>query len=464
MKTDRREFLAGSLATLGSFAARGNAMGQPAPGPGTGVQLATFVADITPPMGEPLVFTSPPVRTVEHPLLAKGVVLRDAGGTYVLCALDWCEIHGETYNQFREKIAKAAGTSPSRVAVQTLHQHTAPAYDTGAQQMLNKLEGAPPQKGLEFLEEATTRTAAAVSKAMAEWKDVTQVGTGWASVDQLASSRRILQPDGKILTRLSSSKNPEEQRAQEGYIDCYLRTITFFAGEQPVARMYYYATHPQSYYNDGRVTYDVPGIARERLEKETGVFQVYFTGCGGDIGMGKYNDGTPERRPILVDRLYDGMVRSVRKVERQPLSGIEWKTVDVRFPVRSDGPFSEQACHQVLADPKANPMARLNAAWALDRAARNQPIQLSCMALGSVRVLHLPGEPFIEYQLWAQHRRPDLFVAVAGFGDCTTGYICTNQAYSDHGGYEQTESFVAPSEEILKGAMGKLLGTPTGGA
>ena len=54
MKTDRRGFLAGSLATLGSFAARGDATLPPGAGPEAGVQVATFVADITTPIGEPL--------------------------------------------------------------------------------------------------------------------------------------------------------------------------------------------------------------------------------------------------------------------------------------------------------------------------------------------------------------------------------------------------------------------------
>ncbi len=457
MKTDRRGFLAGSLATLGGFAARGDAMLPPGVPPEGGVQVATFVADITVPLGEPLAFTCPPTKVIEHPLLAKGIVLRDAGGTYVLCALDWCEIHSATHDVFREKIGKAAGVPASQVAVQTLHQHTAPAYDNDAQGLLNKLAGDPPQKGFEFVDVAANRTAAAVAKATTQLRSVSQVGTGWASVNQVASSRRIRQPDGTILTRLSSSKNPEEQKAPEGYIDGYVRTLTFFDGEQPVVRVYYYATHPQSYYNDGRVTYDVPGIARERLEKESGVFQLYFTGCGGDIGMGKYNDGTPERRPVLVDRLYDGMIRSVKNVHKEPLTGLRWKTTDVRFPIRRDGLFSEESCRKALAETKGPSMAHLNAAWATVRAEQDRAIQLSCLTLGSVRVLHLPGEPFVEYQLWAQHNRPDLFVAVAGYGDCTTGYICTNVAYTDRGGYEQTESFVGPSEDILKAAIGKLL-------
>ena len=58
---------------------------------------------------------------------------------------------------------------------------------------------------------------------------------------------------------------------------------------------------------------------------------------------------------------------------------------------------------------------------------------------------------------------PDLFVAVAGYGDCAPGYICTDGAYTDRGGYEQTWSFVDPSEQFLKLAMAGLIsGAPTG--
>ena len=460
MQFDRRRFLRGSLITLGSLAARFDAPAQAEGAAKAGAEVTTFTADVTPPPGEPLGFTYAPTRVVEHPLLAKGIVLRDAGGTYVLCALDWCEIHNGSYELFRQKIARAARTSPSRVAVQTLHQHTAPAYNTETQQILNKIQGASPRKGLEFLEEAATQTAAAVEKATVQWKSLTPVGTSWASVDQVASSRRIQQPDGTILARMSSATDPEQQKAPEGAIDGYLRTLTFFDSGTPVVRAHYYATHPQTYYRDGRVTYDVPGIARERLEKESGVFQVYFTGCGGDIGMGKYNDGTPARRPALVDRLYDGMVRSIKDVHVEPVSRLQWTTADVRFPLRSDEAFSEEASRKILADGKAPAFAAFNAAWVLAQVARakaDRPFQLSCLAIGSCRILHLPGEPFVEYQLYAQRLRPELFIAVAGYGDCGTGYICTDRAYSDKGGYEQTESFIGPSEKLLKEALARLI-------
>ena len=51
------------------------------------------------------------------------------------------------------------------------------------------------------------------------------------------------------------------------------------------------------------------------------------------------------------------------------------------------------------------------------------------------RHVHLPGEPFIEYQLKAQQARKDAFVCVAGYGDGGMGYIPTRAAYAE-GGYE----------------------------
>jgi len=261
-------------------------------------QVAPFVADVTPRLGDTLVFgldADSTVAVIEHPLLAKGVVLRDAGGTSVLCALDWCTLGNDAYALFRARIARAAGTSPSQVAVHTVQQHTAPGVDINAQRLLDREKDAPRCTNPDFLEAATERVAAAVHGA--QWRSVTHVGTSWAAVDRVAASRRIRQPDGTILARYSRANDPAHRRAPEGYIDGFLRTISFCDGEAPLVQMHYYATHPQSYYGDRRVTYDVPGLARERLEKDSGVFQIHFSGCAGDITMGKYNAGTPEDRP-----------------------------------------------------------------------------------------------------------------------------------------------------------------------
>jgi hypothetical protein len=86
-------------------------------------------------------------------------------------------------------------------------------------------------------------------------------------------------------------------------------------------------------------------------------------------------------------------------------------------------------------------------------------IDVSCLRLGRARVLHLPGELFVEYQLRAQKLRPDLFVAMAAYGDYATAYIGTKIAYSE-GGYETRPgvTHVAPEvEDVLMDAVARLL-------
>jgi hypothetical protein len=72
-------------------------------------------------------------------------------------------------------------------------------------------------------------------------------------------------------------------------------------------------------------------------------------------------------------------------------------------------------------------------------------------------MLHLPGEAFVEYQLYAQSLCPDDFIAVAAYGELGTGYICTDKAFAE-GGYEPTQSFVGPpTETLLKACIRQVL-------
>jgi hypothetical protein len=85
------------------------------------------------------------------------------------------------------------------------------------------------------------------------------------------------------------------------------------------------------------------------------------------------------------------------------------------------------------------------------------------LGLGRARILHLPGELFVEYQLAAKAMRPDRFVALAAYGDYAPWYIGTEIAYGQ-GGYETglEASNVAPEvEAVLMAAMRKLLDGPT---
>jgi hypothetical protein len=57
---------------------------------------------------------------------------------------------------------------------------------------------------------------------------------------------------------------------------------------------------------------------------------------------------------------------------------------------------------------------------------------------------------------------PPWLVAVADLYDSAPLYLYTDEAYRDHGGYEQTMAFVDPSELLLKQKMEELItGRPT---
>src|SRR5215467_5282532 len=83
------------------------------------LRVAAFECDVSPPIGHPLCAGGrAPVESIESPLLAKGVVLADGDSRFVLVAIDWCRIENEAYDHFRERIARAVGTTSSQVALQ----------------------------------------------------------------------------------------------------------------------------------------------------------------------------------------------------------------------------------------------------------------------------------------------------------------------------------------------------------
>lgn len=431
----------------------------------TTLRVATFQADVTPPLGSPLCNGGvKPVMEIVTPLTARGIVLLGAGKPIVLCAVDWVGIANESHDAFRQAFAEAAGTDAERVTLHTLHQHDAPGSDFATERLLAE-HGLP---GLysnpDFDAESMTRIAAAVRKSIEAAQPVTHIGLGAGKVDKVASNRRILGPDGRVALQRQSSggKNPAARAAPEGTIDPLVRLLTFWNADRPVAVLTWYATHPQSYYGRGSVNWDFVGMAREsRAKALPGVPHVHFNGAGGNVAAGKYNDGSKETRPILASRLAAGMQRAWESQKKQPIkaSDIEWKVVPVAMPVRDT--LVDETLLAKLTNHKLKDRDRLRAARDLTflrRTVGGHRIPLSCLRLGTARVLHMPGELFVEYQLVAQQMRPDNFVAMAAYGDYGTGYIGTEIAYGQ-GGYETgIVSRVAPQiEGVLHDAMTQLL-------
>ena len=432
--------------------------------PDAALKLATFDVDATPPVGVQMAY-GPAVRAADLSLRCRGIVITGAGEPIVLCAIDWIGIGNGAHDAFRAGLAAAAGTVPDRVAVHALHQHDAPQADFTAEQVLAGMgiKTFPRFDGT-LARDVIARAAAAITAALPTARPLTHVGWGRAEVAGIASNRRLIGPDGKLRAwRGSATRDPALRAEPDGTIDPFVQALVLFDGTTPLAVLTAYATHPMSYYRTGVPGPDFPGIARMlRSQDVPTALHVHFTGAAGNIAAGKYNDGAHANRVILATRLAAGMRRAheAAEADRRPVTAADvgFTAAPVRLAARGD--LDRAAIEKSVRDTAdRGTFAAADTLAFLERAREGHAIPVTCLRIGSVRMLHLPGELFIEYQLAAQAMRPDLHVMMAAYGDYGPGYIGTATAYGE-GGYEvlPTSSFVGPEAEApLLAAMRQLL-------
>jgi hypothetical protein len=400
------------------------------------LRVATFEVDASPPVGSPLAYD--PTKETTSPLSCRGIVL--VPGTdkpIVLCAVDWLGIANGAHREFRERLAMAAATTIDRVSVHVLHQHDAPRCDFSTEKILTQYGHGGKFYDERFCRDVFVRAADALKASLAKSQTVSHIGIGQADVHEVASNRRILGDDGRVKhTRYTACRDPGIRAMPVGTIDPMLKMISFRSGDDVVATLTFYATHPQSYYRTGQANPDFPGMARNALQKQMGSPVVHFNGAGGNIGAGKWNDGSHENRQVLADKVLRGMAGARDALRFEPITSeqFRWKTESVLLP-KGDH-LVEDSLVAVLKNDKSTGPPLLTAAkhlaW-LQRTQAGEAVDIGCLSLGPVRVLFLPGELFVEYQLAAQKMSPNHFVAMAAYGEYGPGYVCTKVAYSQGG-------------------------------
>jgi len=403
----------------------------------------------------------PVINTWDMSLRARGIILMGAGQPVVLCSVDWIGIANDAQDEFKRVLAEAAGTVPERVAVHTVHQHDAPICDFGAEDYLKKAGLDPLSYESTFTRKVMFLLADAIRAAIKNARPFNQLGLGEAPVFMVASNRRILGPDGLVsATRYTTCKDSALRAEPEGLIDPIVSVVSFWNDEKPLAVLSYYAVHPQSYYQTGLPNPDFPGIARFYRELAVpDALHIHFNGAGGNLGAGKYNDGSHENRGILAQRLADGMKRAWESTKKEKISAsdISWNIDQIALPPAKSFENLDAVLRNKANDPVfiSNNVSKV--IW-YKRCMAGKKTDICCLSAGRARILHMPGELFVEYQLAAKSERPDLFIAMAAYGDYGPEYICTDIAYRQ-GGYEGSDaSGVAPgSEKIIMAAIKNLL-------
>ena len=426
-------------------------------------KLATFRCDVTPPVGHPLLGNSfAPSTGIRDSLDARGFVLMGPERPLVLVVLDWCEVRNDSFQRWREVLAEAAGTTPARVLVHTVHQHDAPYFDLTAQKLLAASLPGGTMLDAGFHEDCVQRAAQALKSSLPMATEITHVGIGQAKVEQLASNRRV-DENGKIsYRRFSRCNDPVLRALPEGEIDPWLKTISLWNHDKPLLALSAYACHPMSTYGNGEISGDFPNLARNlRDAANPRAFQIYATGCCGDVTAGKFNDGAPGNRVLFAERLALGMASAWANTQKHPLNKIAYRNESIVMPHSELPSMSEAALREKLNDARIPLAARVQAALGLSSLQHHPDghhIEIPMIDFGVAQLLLLPAESFVAYQLFAQRQRPEGFVMCLGFGESAPGYIPTNQAFAEGFREEHGYTWNRPqSEDVLKEALKKVL-------
>ena len=447
---NRRDFISGSTGAMVAGALlTSDSVAADKPGD---LRLATFRFDVTPPEGHSLCGGwIRPVVAVDDPLEAMGYVLLGIGKPIVVCAVDWTGLANSAHIQWRKALADAAKTTIDRVAVQCVHQHNAPFACMDAQAIVQEQGDLPDIVNPVFFDRCLKNAGDAVTKSLKKTTPVTHIAHGEVRVEKVAANRRIIGLNGKLISqRGSSSRKPEHHRFPEGLIDPMLKTVAFYNGNKKLVASHFYACHPMSYYGDGRVSADFCGLARRRMQKqEPDCLHLYFNGCGGNIGAGKYNNGSKEARVELTQRIFDGITTSNATLKPEPIRSFAWETEDILPPL--DPRFNEEQLLVGIRNKTNRVVARNRPSYTvafIRRVKEGIPITLSSLHVNDISMLHLPAESFIEYQLRAQAIAPNRFVACAAYGDGGPWYIPVKEAYPQ-GGYAVGVAWCSPQIDPL---------------
>ncbi len=391
-----------------------------------GLKLLTFDVDATPSVGSELTYQRMEASW-DLSLRARGIVLFGAGDPIVLCAVDWIGIANESQDAFKEALAAAAGTTPDRVEVHTVHQHDAPICDFTSEKIcIEKGIDPGPFEG-SFQRQVIATLAERIAATLDQARPVTAVGFGSARVHRVASNRAVRLRDGSIGTRYSSEKRPEYQGLPRGLVDPQLSMVSFWDGDEPLAALSFYATHPQSFYRTRTANPDFPGVARMMMDlADPDVLHIHFNGAGGNVAAGKYNDGSHKMRRILAKRLERAMRKAWRRTKRSEIVSMDWETEPMLLPADEKVAVLEDSLATMARAPLTNSAGTLG--W-YRRRNEGRTINAACLAVNDIRVLFMPGELFVEYQLAAKKMRPRQHVAMAAYGDYGPFYIGTRTAY-----------------------------------
>ncbi len=413
-------------------------------------------------------------QVLDH-LYASSISISDGNIDVIWISCDLAIITEEITERVRVEISGITGVDPACINISATHTHTgpntgyvAPIFRDHKQIMEDKvtMEGI-----IEKIIESGVRSHSGMRPA--------KIGWGKGRAEKCSFNRRYVMADGK--SRMAIGNYPQGLMV-EGPIDDELYVVWFEdEGDEIIAMMVNYSSHPAALYSLEYVSSDFPGAMREMiwnaLSKKFPV-QYLQGACGNTVPISsdaaKHGDmwgrGLSGYRHI--GAILAGEV--IKLIHQNIATEFEDKIIirssKIYIPYKE---FNENDIDEALkilmedaeTGDKAKDMRdrldkvddwecmkniKVNAErWAqfynlavikdLQKKYPEYPVEITALKLGSVIFVTNPAELFVEYQLQIKNRFRDKNIMVVELTNGWTNYIPTRQAIA-LGGYEVIQS------------------------
>lgn len=364
----------------------------------------TAVADITPPLEVGLLTSAvnglyAPFDFVRLPLKARVLVLKSGPEMVAIVSLDLLLLNDTGvggWDMFKEGLSGVV--SADRIILCCTHTHNAP--ESGG---LTGLYLTEPYK--KWLSQAQVNTRIAINNA-ANSARTCHVSVGTSILNGYSLQRRIKTPQGILLSDAVQPISPELMDLPP--VDRRVTAIYFHDGKGGIiATVVHAVCHGVHEMCMPHVSSEFPGEMCIELESasEYGM-PLFLNGAAGDTNPPNVSMG-----PEYSHRFGIALANSVQNPAEEFLldtSVFRFVSDTIRMKVRSGSGM----------DNELNALARLNA-----------------LRIGSLAILFLPGEPFVEIALEIERASPFGRTIIVCYSENSIGYIPTNQAF-DEGGYE----------------------------
>jgi len=448
----RRHFLTTALGLLAS-------VGRTQSGPARiSLRVGAARRKVTPPLHIPYLSSSgrgtyAPFEGVHDDLWARAVVFDDGRTCIAVLAVDSIGYANEILPNaagftatLRRRVASRTGIAPHALMLAATHAHSTPETIG----LTDAMSDPAAQRWL------TEHLADLESVVVQAWRSRRPAELRFAKtfVRGIARNRRILLKGGTL--NRHGPIPPRSRWARDVPVDEELSVV--LAEDQtgkPIAVLLNYTAHPVVTMLLPSVSADYCGACCAAVETAfPGATCLFLQGAAGDVNS-IYVSTSFEDAVRLGRRLAEGafdLIRGGMRPVNRPM--VRCNAAEVKLKPRSC-PSPED----LLKNRDRYPAARFDRLLRLARKiARGLTVaEVQAMAVGQVRWVALPGEPFVETGLRIKQAGASF---VVGYANGYLGYLPVRRAYEE-GGYEVAEgpwSFVAPgSAEQLEQEARRVL-------